>query len=627
MSTSKHKRTKAPTPLGVLEFSSALNGDDPILILKKLRQFVSVAGYERRLALSLSPTSSSSSAADDDGAIQVENLGQAGDVADVSGDDDDDDESFLSFDDEEDDDTNANESSIKRQKLNSGTGTSTSSSTSKKTPSWTLDKNNYQVPFVGTSVAKGATGSITPNVWPTGFLQVYQQHSPNGVELISNDYISAVPPNGIHKGLCKEESGFSMNDNGGGGGKRKEKGGSSVGGQTRGQIISMSLQSNYWMALSEWILGFVSKTKLKKELSWEEDDDSTMGETAGDIISSEKGDKCTIPPPIMTILMKQRLPECITAIHNYTHQHHQYVQQLQKEKHQQKKRHQQHQNQKNKKQSQKQQQQSKEDQQRMQEFQKQQDLKMDKRKAHLRKRQEREETLLLSALLNLNALCHLSNGTAREVLRKLSITSTVSAGNNGPVAKGVGNKGANNKFSPGGGGKPGTAGGTGDGTSWMIQLFQQKQDVMSTSHHESQVNCLRLICTLLETDDYSTLVRLTEVPAWLNKQGGKNKGGGAHYHGDKNFGLAYIALRYGILQLLDLIKITSKRLVDDEGEGDDVQNEDVDSYAKYTARMLRNIRELILPPPLMGDRGGDARKGFVLGTGATVSNMLLVLAF
>ncbi len=45
----RHRHIKAPKPLGVLEFTSALNGDDPIQILQKLHQFVRVVGYQRRL--------------------------------------------------------------------------------------------------------------------------------------------------------------------------------------------------------------------------------------------------------------------------------------------------------------------------------------------------------------------------------------------------------------------------------------------------------------------------------------------------------------------------------------------------------------------------------------------------
>jgi hypothetical protein len=40
-----------------------------------------------------------------------------------------------------------------------------------KVPAWQMDKNDYRVPFVGTSVAKGDEGNIVVGSWPTGFLE------------------------------------------------------------------------------------------------------------------------------------------------------------------------------------------------------------------------------------------------------------------------------------------------------------------------------------------------------------------------------------------------------------------------------------------------------------------------
>ena len=47
-------------------------------------------------------------------------------------------------------------------------------------------------------------------------------------------------------------------------------------------------------------------------------------------------------------------------------------------------------------------------------------MKKERVKLRLMKQQSREEALLLSALHCLTSLCYLSNGTAREVLRRLS---------------------------------------------------------------------------------------------------------------------------------------------------------------------------------------------------------------
>lgn len=125
-------KRKRPSPLGVLEFTSALNGDDPHAILQKLRHFVHIVRYQRRLA-----------------------LGAAADGSDVEDD-------AMEEDDASDGSTCSlfeAETASKRQRIDD------------KTPAWQMDKNDYRVPFVGTSVAKGDVGSVVLGVWPTGFLE------------------------------------------------------------------------------------------------------------------------------------------------------------------------------------------------------------------------------------------------------------------------------------------------------------------------------------------------------------------------------------------------------------------------------------------------------------------------
>lgn len=127
-------KRKRPAPLGVLEFTSALNGEDPHSILQKLRHFVKVVRYQRQVALGVV----------DDG---PQNEDDGNDV-----DQDEDNASICSLFQEN--------LSTKRQKLNDDT-----------TPAWQMDKNDYRVPFVGTSVAKGDVGSAVVGCWPTGFLE------------------------------------------------------------------------------------------------------------------------------------------------------------------------------------------------------------------------------------------------------------------------------------------------------------------------------------------------------------------------------------------------------------------------------------------------------------------------
>ena len=114
--------------LGVLEFISALNSDDPVAALDKLSQFNRVVRSERRFAV-LGDTDCDT---DGDGGT-----GLGGDTpheneppTELPG--------YHPGEDQE----NVHQPP-KRQKLE---------------PEWAEDLMNYQVPFVGTSVSKGATG-------------------------------------------------------------------------------------------------------------------------------------------------------------------------------------------------------------------------------------------------------------------------------------------------------------------------------------------------------------------------------------------------------------------------------------------------------------------------------------
>eukprot|EP00985_Skeletonema_marinoi_P025056 scaffold17989_cov85-Skeletonema_marinoi.AAC.4 len=494
MSTSSSNKREAPTPLGVLEFTSALNGEDPLQILQKLHQFVRVVEYERCLVTGRS--SDVEDAIDDS-------------VGDNDQSDDDNDVSYISFDDDDEGDVdNPSSSTNKRQKLlQSTTSSSTTTTTPKVKHSWKLDKNNYNVPFVGTSVTKGETGTINRNgtSWPTGFMEVYRRYSPLGMELNKNEFISALPSGGVHKLLCKDDDdsggdggGVLTDDNDGndessgvGGGKRrKKKRGttttttttkSNEGPQSRGKIISITLQTKYWTAVNEWILSFVPIDKLRSQLHWKQIDYYSSSSS-----TNNNSKKCALPPQIMTVLIKERLPEWIDAIHKYTAGQQYYTQVQQKERKEQRQR--------QKKQLQlKQQKMSKEEkameEKRLQEI----EVKNERVQRRLMKQQSREQALLLSALYCLTSLCHLSNGTAREVLRRLSngssggISTTVKDAI--PSSAAVGHSG-------GGGGKfagKGSPSGTADsGTEWMVQLFQQGNKSLSSTSIKPLVECVRL---------------------------------------------------------------------------------------------------------------------------------------
>ena len=57
-----------------------------------------------------------------------------------------------------------------------------------KVETWKEDSKKYNVPFVGTSTRKGATGVVTRKQWPTGFLEAYLQSSPSAIEILGPDF-------------------------------------------------------------------------------------------------------------------------------------------------------------------------------------------------------------------------------------------------------------------------------------------------------------------------------------------------------------------------------------------------------------------------------------------------------
>jgi hypothetical protein len=154
----KRSREEGPS-LGASEFAGGLNSDDPRLILNLLQRFVSTVRKERRLALDLS---------------EEEDLDQEHEDVDEGGDEDDDD------------------SPSKSKRF-------------KKDETWKEDTNEYKVPFVGTSYAKGDAGTVVVGQWPTGLLQAYLVKSPLAMELVGDTLIPGL--GFIHKALMKVKKG------------------------------------------------------------------------------------------------------------------------------------------------------------------------------------------------------------------------------------------------------------------------------------------------------------------------------------------------------------------------------------------------------------------------------------
>ena len=403
-------------------------------------------------------------------------------------------------------------------------------------------------------------------------LPAYQKHSPLGVELVRNDYISALPPNGIHRSLLKGTSdGMSST------GKKKNADEEEL---TRGQIISLSLQNYYWMALSEWVLGFIPIHVLKRELYWEKFDFDDVREMNHTEQNTKGSKKCAIPQEMMTILMKQRIPEWVDTITNYAIKQNKHNQQMVKAKQQQKQ------------QRKKQDKLSKEEQVLQSKVQQQQADKLNQKQKRWEQIQCRDGILLTCAIQNLRTMCYISIGTAREVLRQIS-TANVSASKHDSAAA------ANKSRS-----KPrvNAKGESTDGTHWMVQLLQQNSTstnaASSLEYCNPQMEGISLVCTLLETKDFTILSRLGQIPTWSVKQG-NNRAGKSDGKTD-NLGLLYVALRYGLDSTFD-------------------GNE---RFTRSISRLLRGVREILLPAKEgdYPDRGANEKRSdeFILGVGATV---------
>ena len=172
-----HDQNSSHERIGILEFTAALNGTDPFLVISVLKRFVKIVRKERIIALT--ETFDNDSKRPD-----------ALDVSYYSGDDSDSDEEDDALDDEQ-------------------TSTSPPPRKKAKVESWKLDTKQYNVPFVGTSINKGTSGTIEKNSWPTGFLAAYLAKSPNAAELLGegrrkHHNSPFIPPHGnFHKTLLR----------------------------------------------------------------------------------------------------------------------------------------------------------------------------------------------------------------------------------------------------------------------------------------------------------------------------------------------------------------------------------------------------------------------------------------
>jgi hypothetical protein len=219
-----------------------LNGDDACRqILTALKKFTKTVRRERRQAL------------DGDG-----------DDDHTDHDDDEDDD-----DDDDDDNDDASENEDEAETLNEST------SNKKLKEDWMKDSKDYNVPFVGTSIAKGDTGHVVVGQWPTGLLEAYLRQSPQAVELIGDNLI---PPAGyIHKRLLKQKKGKT----------------------------SYQLYKAYLQALVELVTAAVPISRLRRDYGIEPYDQG-----ADDVWKEQ--------PKFMTDFMKDRFPDLIQLLNSET---------------------------------------------------------------------------------------------------------------------------------------------------------------------------------------------------------------------------------------------------------------------------------------------------------------------
>jgi len=195
---------KRPPQLGALEFAATLNDDDARAVLSALRRFTKTVRRQRRQALSRDDSETESSSDDESSSEEEEVSGQ------------------------------------------------TQAKKPKKQEAWMEDTEAFNVPFVGTSVAKGDTGTVIPNQWPTGLLQAYLKASPMAVELTSGDLI---PPAGhVHKRLLSNKS-------------------------KQGKKASQTIYRAYLEALAELITAHVPISTLQREMGLETEEHEQSSST------------------------------------------------------------------------------------------------------------------------------------------------------------------------------------------------------------------------------------------------------------------------------------------------------------------------------------------------------------
>ena len=260
--------------LGALELAAVLNGEDPRRIGDALKSFVKLVQRERRLALGIIVSSSTSTTT----ISSSNNAHSESSPFDSSDDDESPSSSESGGEDAEMDD--ATESTPKKQKR------------FKASESWKEDTNQYDVPFVGTNVARGGRGAVVVvGQWPTGLLQAYLERSTKAVEF-TGDHL--IPPLGhIHKQLLRQKQGK----------------------------LSHAIYKSYLKALAELVTAAIPKKVLVEREAFYH---SNLGNDAISTDSDKIDDKTATTakgeenPSFLAAILKDRIPPLLSLLQTET---------------------------------------------------------------------------------------------------------------------------------------------------------------------------------------------------------------------------------------------------------------------------------------------------------------------
>lgn len=164
---------------------------------------------------------------------------------------------------------------------------------------WKEDTAQYNVPFVGTSVAKGDTGRVMVGEWPTGLVASYLKQSPRAVELLA----TTSAPSATTRDTAGNSSSklFFFQSSRWYKGLQKTK---------KGRRLIISLHRAYLRALAALIMAAIPKNVLQKVMNI-----NKLGRTASEEDGGQSNhDSEAESPRFLPELIKTRLPALFSLL-------------------------------------------------------------------------------------------------------------------------------------------------------------------------------------------------------------------------------------------------------------------------------------------------------------------------